>query len=101
MESLYNSLGEINVAIVSEITKMNEKVEFATLPFSYENPKGEFVVIIENKEQVQAEITDDILLEEIKEMLKENDKQTVFKTIKEKYNLTKSYIYNLYEKNKE
>lgn len=101
LESLYSALGEVNVAIVSEITKMNEKVEFATLPFNYENPKGEFVVVIENKEQEQVEITDDDLLQEMKEMLKENDKQTTFKILKEKYNLTKSYIYNLYEKNKD
>lgn len=101
LDSLHTALGEVNVAIVSEITKMNEKVEFATLPYDYENPKGEFVVIIENKEHEQVEITDDILLEEMKELLKETDKQTVFKMLKEKYNLTKSYIYNLYEKNKD
>ena len=29
------------------------------------------------------------------------DKKTVFKALQEKYNLTKSYIYNLYEKNKD
>lgn len=34
----------------------------------------------------------------MKILLKENDKQTTFKILKEKYNLTKSYIYNLYEK---
>lgn len=101
LHSLFNSLGEVNVAIVSEITKMNEKVEFATLPFVYENPKGEFVVVIENKIEEKVEITDEILLEEMKELLKENDKQIVFKTLKDKYNLTKSYIYNLYEKNKD
>ncbi len=99
--ALYNSLGEVNVAIVSEITKMNEQVIFATLPYFYDNPKGEFVVVIENKEQEKQEINDKDLLEEMKEMLKENDKQTTFKILKEKYNLTKSYIYNLYEKNKD
>ena len=93
-------MGEVNVAIVSEITKMHENVEFETLPFQLNEPKGEFVVVIENKEQERLQITDDILLIEMKELLKENDKQTVFKTLKEKYNLTKSYIYNLYEKNK-
>jgi 16S rRNA (cytidine1402-2'-O)-methyltransferase len=100
LQSLHSALGEANVAIVSEITKMNEKVEFATLPFNYDNPKGEFVVVIEQGEQEKIEINDEILLTEMKELLKENDKQTTFKTLKEKYNLTKSYIYNLYEKNK-
>ena len=101
LESLYNSLGSVNVAIVSEITKMNEKVEFATLPYSYENPKGEFVVIIEQKEAETVEITDENLILEMKQMLKVEDKKTVFKALQEKYNLTKSYIYNLYEKNKD
>ena len=42
----------------------------------------------------------DELLNELKLLLNNTDKQSAFKTIKEKYNLTKSYIYNLYEKNK-
>ena len=100
LSSLHSALGEVNVAIVSEITKINEKVEFVSLPYNYENPRGEFVVVIENKLEEKTEINDEVLLDEIKELLKENDKQTVFKTLKEKYNLTKSYIYNLYEKNK-
>ena len=101
LSSLHSTLGNVNVAIVSEITKMNEKVEFTTLPFVYNNPKGEFVLVVENKTEEKTEITDDVLLKEMKELLKANDKQTVFKTLKEKYNLTKSYIYNLYEKNKD
>ena len=101
LSSLHSSLGEVKVAIVSEITKMHENVTFATLPYELDDPKGEFVIVIENKEEIQTEITDDMLLAEMKEMLKQNEKQTVFKTLKEKYNLTKSYIYNLYEKNKD
>ena len=101
LENLYNTLGNVNVAIVSEITKMNEKVNLVTLPHSCNNPKGEFVIVIENKEQQPIEISDEALLSEIKKLLKTSDKQSVFKTLKEKYNLTKSYIYNLYEKNKE
>ena len=99
--SLYSTLGETKVAIVSEISKLNEKVEIITLPYNYENPKGEFVLVVEYKEQEKTEITDDLLLKEMQELLKENDKQTTFKILKEKYNLTKSYIYNLYEKNKD
>ncbi len=101
LKSLYSALGETKVAIVSEITKMHEKCEIVTLPFELDDPKGEFVVVIENKPQEAIEITDDLLLNEMAELLKENDKQTTFKILKEKYNLTKSYIYNLYEKNKQ
>jgi len=101
LKSLYSALGEVNVAIVSEITKMHEQVTFATLPYELDEPKGEFVVVIENKQEEITEITDNDLLIEMKELLKENDKQTVFKKLQQKYNLTKSYIYNLYEKNKD
>lgn len=100
LTNLHSALGVVKVAIVSEITKLNEKVEIVTLPFSYENPKGEFVLIIDQVRQEKVEITDEILLDEMKELLKENDKQTTFKLLKEKYKLTKSYVYNLYESNK-
>lgn len=100
LNSLYSSLGKVKVAIVSEISKMHENVTFATLPFEITEPKGEFVVVIENKQAELVKPTDEDLLKELKELLKANDKQTAFKTLKEKYNLTKSYIYNLYEKNK-
>ena len=100
LKSLYSTLGEVNVAIVSEITKMHEQVTFATLPFELDEPKGEFVIVIENREKEQIEITDEILLKELKTLLKTETKQTAFKTLQQKYNLTKSYIYNLYEKNK-
>ena len=101
LDSLHSALGAVNIAIVSEITKINEKVEFTTLPFNYENPKGEFVVVIEQKTQEKQGITDKDLIKEIQEMLKETDKKQVFKILQDKYNLTKSYIYNLYEKNKD
>jgi len=100
LKSLYSTLGEVKVAIVSEITKMHEQVTFATLPFELDEQKGEFVIVIENKEKEQIEITDETLLKELKKLLKTETKQTAFKTLQQKYNLTKSYIYNLYEKNK-
>lgn len=100
LKSLHSTLGEVNVAIVSEITKKHENVTFATLPFELVEPKGEFVIVIENKDKEQVEITDELLLKELKLLLKTETKQTAFKTLQQKYNLTKSYIYNLYEKNK-
>lgn len=100
LSSLYSTFGEVKVAIVSEITKMHEKVEIVTLPYHLEDPKGEFVLIIEHKQAEKIEITDDILLKELKNLLKTETKQTAFKILQQKYNLTKSYIYNLYEKNK-
>lgn len=100
LNSLHSALGEVNIAIVSEITKMHEQVTFATLPYSLPDPKGEFVIIVENKIEETEQISDEKLLVELKTLLKTETKQTAFKLLQQKYNLTKSYIYNLYEKNK-
>jgi len=71
LKSLYFSLKDVKVAIVSEITKMHEQVTFATLPFELNEPKGEFVIVIENKEAEKQEITDELLVKEMKELLNE------------------------------
>ncbi len=100
LSSIYNSLGDVNVAIVSELTKIHENVEFATLPYSVDSPKGEYVLVIENKVQLLSTPTDDELYQELVTLMRTIDKNTAIKNLKEKYNITKSYIYNLYESKK-
>lgn len=100
LSSLFNALGQVNVAIVSEITKIHENVDFVTLPHELNEPKGEYVLIVENNEIEIETITDKELLFELKDLLENNTKQDAFKILQNKYKLTKSYIYNLYEKNK-
>lgn len=100
LDSLYNSLGSVRVAIVSEITKMHENAQIVTLPYQIEEPKGEFVLVVENVVSEIEKPTDAQILAEIKQAIKQMPKADAFKQIKEKYGLTKSYIYNLYEKNK-
>lgn len=100
LASLYSALGEVRVAIVSEITKMHENVAIVNLPYTLEEPKGEYVLIVENIAKIIEQPTDNQLLLELKKLLKTESKQDAFKILKDKYNLTKSYIYNLYEKNK-
>ncbi len=101
LTSLHSALGEVRVAIVSEITKMHENTNIATLPYQLENVKGEFVLVIEQpkKESIEKP-TDYDLLKELNNLLKTEEKNTAIRYLKEKYSLTKSYIYNLYEKNK-
>lgn len=103
LESLYKALGEVKVAIVSEITKVHENTDIATLPFSLPDPKGEYVIIIDksNKLTSPLEINDDLLFSEFSDLLKSYNKNDVIKMIKEKYSLPKSRIYNFYEKNKD
>ena len=101
LNSLYSALGEVKVAIVSELTKMHESVEFVVLPHEIENPKGEFVLIIESVQTSQEKPTDEQILTELNNILKTMPKNEAIKQIKDKYNLTKSYVYNLFEKNKQ
>ncbi|MBR6779116.1 MAG: 16S rRNA (cytidine(1402)-2'-O)-methyltransferase [Clostridia bacterium] len=100
LNSLYSALGEVKVAVVSELTKMHESVKFAVLPHQLETPKGEFVIVVENTKQVQETQSDDLILKELKELIESTNKNEAIKQIKDKYNLTKSYVYNLFEKNK-
>ena len=100
LNSLYSALGEVKVAIVSELTKMHESVKFAVLPHEIENPKGEFVLVVESVQTAQETPTDEQILTELNNLLKTMPKNEAIKQIKDKYNLTKSYVYNLFEKNK-
>ncbi len=100
LTSLHSALGEVKVAIVSELTKMHESVEFATLPHAIENPKGEFVIIVENAKMKQESASDEEILIELKELIKTTPRNEAIKIVKDKYNLNKSYVYNLFEKNK-
>ena len=100
LSSLYSFLGNVRVAIASELTKMHEKVEFFTLPAQIDEPKGEYVIVIEQSTKEETKADDETLLKELKILLKSNTKTDAFKLIQKKYNITKSYIYNLYESNK-
>jgi len=100
LSSLYSTLGDIRVAIVSEISKIHENTNIVSLPYQITNPMGEYVLVIEHRETEISTPTDAEILDELKELINNIGKQDAMKEIKDKYKLTKSYVYNLYEKNK-
>ncbi len=100
LSSLYSALGEVKVAIVSEITKLHENAHIVRLPYTINEPKGEYVLIVEQGKKDCIIPTDEDIMNELKILLQSNDKNSSFKILKDKYNLKKSYIYKLYEKNK-
>lgn len=62
LKDFYKALGERRIALVREITKIHEEVIRTTLSEAiekYENeaPRGEFVLVIEGKQEVDEEIT--------------------------------------------
>lgn len=62
LKDFYNTLGDRQIALVREITKIHEEVIRTSLSLAvekYENetPKGEFVLVIEGKNEEDEEIT--------------------------------------------
>ncbi|MFQ6752290.1 MAG: 16S rRNA (cytidine(1402)-2'-O)-methyltransferase, partial [Clostridia bacterium] len=93
LSSIHSVLGKVRVSIVSEITKMHENTTIVTLPYEISEPMGEYVLVIEHIEEIQSTPTDDVILNELLELAKSTNKNDAIKIIKEKYNLTKSYVY--------
>ncbi len=100
LNNLFLTLGNAEIAIVSEITKLHENVIFATLPFELNEPKGEFVLVIKNAAKTGEVPAEKEIIAELNKLTKTIDKNEAIKQIKDKYKLTKSYVYNLYERNK-
>lgn len=67
LKDFYKTLGERRIALVREITKIHEEVIRTTLSeaivkYENESPRGEFVLVIEGKQETNEEITlDDAL----------------------------------------
>lgn len=100
LTNLYNALGKTEIAIVSEITKLHEQIHRITLPYELDAPKGEFVLVINYNEEIVTIPYDNALLNELSDLMKEFSKTDSMKKLQSKYSIPKSYIYNLYEKNK-
>lgn len=97
LEYLYEKLGDRKVFVVKEITKVFEKVTAGTLKDTrVDNPKGEFVLVVEPEERRQTELTD----EEIKEILSEEmangkDAKTAVASVTDKHSLPKNRVYKI------
>lgn len=102
LESIFKILGNRNIVLAKEITKIHEtfirgKVE--DILKSIEEPKGEFVIVIEGSEITQKEIEknnlNEMSLEEHYEYYKNKglDKKEIIKAIAKDRNLPKNDIY--------
>lgn len=112
LKDLLNTLGDLNICISKELTKIHEKHYRDKLSnlinyFNQDTPKGEFVLIIENN-KIQKNIyniEDELTLELLKtdyNLYKETvSLKDISKTIAKKYNLSKKDVYNYLLKIKE
>lgn len=96
LKSLYEMLGEREVCIVRELTKLHEEVYFMNLKDEYpKEPRGEYVVIINSKKNIAGEF-DNLSLEEhytyyINLGLSNNE---AIKQVAKDRNVAKNVIYN-------
>ncbi len=74
LKDFYNTFGDRNIALARELTKLHEEVIRTTLSeaiakYEAENPKGEFVLILEGKKEEDVEITLDDAVEMAKKLV--------------------------------
>lgn len=74
LKDMYAVLGDRNIALVKEITKLHEDVtrtdlKTASTMFDDEKPKGEFVIIVDGKKTQEKEISFDAAVEEAKRLV--------------------------------
>lgn len=101
LQNIYKILGNRQISISREITKLHEEVFRGTVLEAieyYKNPKGEFVIVIESIEE-KKEIDINKYINDVKELItfgmKEKD---AIKYIANKNNISKNILYNSYQR---
>jgi len=109
LKELKEKMGNRRVVIARELTKIHEEffrgtVEEALLKFNAEEPRGEFVILIEG---VSKEETDDISVENLKEKALEKvgeylkggmTKSQAVKKVSKELNISKNELYSVIHK---
>ncbi len=78
LNDLYAYLGDRDIAIVKEITKLHEQVIRTTLSqavnmYQVDKPKGEFVLIVQGKKQEEQEVTFENAIQMAKEFVSQGE----------------------------
>ncbi|HKL74015.1 MAG TPA: 16S rRNA (cytidine(1402)-2'-O)-methyltransferase, partial [Clostridia bacterium] len=94
---LYESLGDRKVFLVKEITKVYETVLCGMLSsLSIDNPKGEFVIIVDGAKKEIIELSDDEIIDELTLLISQGiDKKQAINDISKKYQISKNVVYKL------
>lgn len=98
LKDMLETLGNRNIAVIRELTKIYEEVfrsdiESAIEKFEATPPRGEFVLIIEGNSEEVEEIEVDIEAELQKHLSEGYTKKASVKIVCEKYNLPKNEVY--------
>ncbi|MBO5454159.1 MAG: 16S rRNA (cytidine(1402)-2'-O)-methyltransferase [Clostridia bacterium] len=109
LKDLLNALGNRKIAVVKELTKIHESVlrtnlEEANKYFEENQPKGEYVLVVEGFVPVfeEAELTDEDIVSKVNSLISEGmDKKSAIKETASVLNLPKRQVYELMISNKE
>lgn len=97
LEDLLKILGDRKVTIIKEITKIHETIIKGNLEdIKIENPKGEFVVIIEKSKEKEEKLTETDIINLIENLVKSGvSKKEAIAIVAKENHLQKSYVYKL------
>ena len=101
LHNIKNILGNNFISISREISKLHEEVFRGTVQEAintYIDPKGEFVIVIDNNDKFEDIF---IAYDELKELINYGmDKKSAMKYVSKKYDVSKNVLYNMVEENK-
>lgn len=103
LEDILQVLGDRRISLVREISKIYEQVMLTTVSEAVEyykenEPKGEFVLVIEGAAEEKEEVSDETLEKEFFELVEGGMARTfAAKTLARKYNLSKREIYERFK----
>ncbi len=105
LQDIYNLLGSRNVVVAKEITKIHEtyiRGNVLDVINKIENPKGEYIIIIEGKEIIKENKLNKLSLEEHYKFYESQglDKKEIIKKIAKDKNVNKNEIYQHFIKEK-
>lgn len=100
LKIMHKILGNRQISISREITKIHEEVFRGTIEESWEiakNPKGEYVLVVEGN-NLSSDIDLEKLIKEVSFLVESGMKEkSAIKYISEKNNISKNMLYNKYQ----
>ena len=102
LQNINNILGNKIISISREISKVYEEVYRGNVADAiklFKEPKGEFVIIVDNNEINKNET---LAFSEMNELISYGmEKKNAMKYISKKYNISKNLLYNMFEEKKQ
>ncbi len=100
LKTIYQILGNRNIALARELTKMFETIIRTSLDKAIEmehNPKGEYVIVIEGDYEIQMEF-DESITEHTKRLIKSGmNEKDAMKQVSKQRHIPKSEVYQEYK----